>query len=460
MELSLLNLLVIVILIVLAGSVYSKLNFITPWPSFLVGFCINTLIGYFFVPAGLLVIGQVGNTNIIDMADTALSINLLGLSCCILSFYLFSSYLENVSSRQSTSAKRVAFYDPLLDIKCLYVCSILSLVVSAIILGLMLYAGVIPLFSDNIGSDRTFINRIPETRPIFNFAASLVQPILVFSTLISILKWKELPKLMLVPIGIMCTAVILTGTRSFLSGIFESLIPAAALLWVVGRSRIKISFALFLLYQFAYLLLGGVSGFARDTGIADFFDLLKSNPLSLLVYSLAYSFIGNNFCDLRDFSWILSRFDGIFFEGKTILAGLLSFIPSSVFPFREEFTFARVTNTIIDLPTDTHFGTRASLFGEWYFNFSWFGVLLLGLILGILFAWIQSKYYSFLENCKDGNIQIFTMTVLQFGASSISILGNTSSLYYVYVQGAFLGVLYLYARSRPSTLVNLESSQE
>lgn len=457
---ALLNFLVIVILLVLASTAYSRLNFITPWPSFLIGFCITTLIGYFFVPASLLVIGQAGNTDIIELADTALSINLAGLGCCILSFYLFSTYLEKVSFSRVASATKVTLYDPQLDVKCMYACSAIALVAAVVIFSTMFYIGVIPLFSDDIGADRTFVNRAPEIRPIFNFAVSLVQPILVFSTLIIFLKWKEVSKLTLIPLGILCCALLFTGTRSFLSGILESAILGVSLLWITGRSRIRISYLLFLLYQVFYIFLGGVSGLARDININNFLDLLSADPFSLLGYSFAYSFAGNNFCDLRDFSWVLSNFDGAFFGGKTLLAGIFGFIPSSVFPFREEFTFVRVTNTIVGLPTDTHFGTRASFFGEWYFNFSWPGVLLFGLIVGVLLAILQSKYYGFLENCKRGNTQVFTLTVLQFFASAISIASNTSNLYYVYVQALFLGIIYLSARSNPSTLANLEESEE
>jgi oligosaccharide repeat unit polymerase len=457
---ALLNLLVIVILLLLARSSYSKRNFITPWPSFLTIFCITTLIGYFFVPAALLVIGQVGNTDIIELADTALAINLAGLGCCIFSFYLVSSYLEKTATQQVASEIKVAPYDPKLDIKFMYACSVAALLVASVIFSIMLYAGVVPLFSADIGADRAFVNRVPELRPIFNFAVSLVQPILVFSTLVLLLKWKEVSKLTLIPLSILCCALLFTGSRSFLISILESTVIGVSLLWITGRSRIRVSYLLYLLYQVFNIFLSGVSGLARDININNFLDLLITDPLSLLGYSFAYSFVGNNYCDLRDFSWVLSKFDGGFFGGKTLLAGVFGFIPSSLFPFREEFTFARVTNTIVGISSEGSFGIRASFFGEWYFNFNWPGVLLFGLIVGSLIALLQTKYHSFLENCKQGNVQVFTLTVLQFFASAISIASNTSNLYYVYVQALFLGILYLLARSNPSTLVNLEDSEE
>jgi oligosaccharide repeat unit polymerase len=456
----LLNLLVIVIVLVVAGNAYARSNFITPWPGFLVSFCTSTLIGYFFIPASLLVIGEVGNANIIELADTALTLNLLGLGCCSLSFYLFSMYLEKTSSRQIASVPKIALYDPQLDIKCMYICSATALVVALVVFSTMLYAGVFPLLSADIGAERAFVNRIPEIRPIYNFAVSLVQPIIVFSALVIFLKWKEISKLTLIPLVILCGALLLTGTRSFLGGILESTILGVSLLWIAGRSRIKISYFLFLLYQLFGIFLGGVSGLARDINFNNFFDALSDDPLSILVYSFTYAFVGNNLCELRDFSWVLSKFDGSFFGGKTLLAGIFGFVPSSILPFREEFTFARVTNSIVGLPSETSFGTRASFFGEWYFNFNWPGVLLFGLIVGVLLATLQSKYYGFLESCKQGNIQVFTLVVLQFCSSSIPIASNTSNLYYVYVQALFLGIVYLSARSNPSTLVNLEDIEE
>jgi hypothetical protein len=87
--------------------------------------------------------------------------------------------------------------------------------------------------------------------------------------------------------------------------------------------------------------------------------------------------------------------------GKTYLSALLSFVPSSVFPFREAYGFGRYSLGIFYLGREapiaaTYGGLRPTFVGEAFLNGGLVGVLLFGLALGaILGTW----------KCRQGTIK-------------------------------------------------------
>ena len=97
-------------------------------------------------------------------------------------------------------------------------------------------------------------------------------------------------------------------------------------------------------------------------------------------------------------------YDVPFVWGKTYLSALLSFVPSSVFPFRETYGFGRYSLEILYLGDDspiapTYGGLRPTFVGEAYLNGGIIGVILFGLVLGIcLGAW----------RGRQGTIQLFS----------------------------------------------------
>ncbi|GIO12254.1 hypothetical protein J19TS2_18090 [Cohnella xylanilytica] len=106
------------------------------------------------------------------------------------------------------------------------------------------------------------------------------------------------------------------------------------------------------------------------------------NPLVSLSQLTIKILYGNNFSDLRDFAWVLSGWDKEFLYGKTELAGIMSFIPSSVSSLRDEWGLGEVTTRIIGYSSDTHPGLRPGIFGEAFLNFGYVGVVSFGFIYG------------------------------------------------------------------------------
>lgn len=471
MELPLLNFFAIFSLLALAGLEYSKFNIITPWPAFLISTCIFSLTGYYFVPLGLSTIGQANNERVVQMADTALLINLLGVVVSVAIFYLTTSFiarsisLKEVSGISDTTSKFLSF-DNVSDRKCAYAYALISLGLALALFGIMTYAQNFPLLQEDITSARPFINEYPILRPVFNFAIFATGQISTFMMLIIVLKWRDLPKITIIPFLLLIVMVLLTGNRGPLVGIPGGLVLGLSVLWLQGRSWFKVSFFAFLGYQIFFILVGSITGLIRNGAFGIFSsELLFVNPFLLFFFFFYSAYTGNSFSDLRDFSWILANFDGDFYIGKTILAGLLGFLPSFLLPFRDEYLLGKVTNKILGIPTDTHFGVRASTFGEWYINFDWIGVVMLGAILGFGYALLQYKFSEFFSDVSTRETSVFALSVLYFIPGFLDAVHDTQSYSVFYTNAILLGFVYLCSQTRRDSITTLpqpvvEQSQE
>lgn len=102
--------------------------------------------------------------------------------------------------------------------------------------------------------------------------------------------------------------------------------------------------------------------------------------------------------------------------GKTYLSALLSFVPSSVFPFRETYGFGRYSLEILYLGDDspiapTYGGLRPTFVGEAYLNGGIIGVILFGLVLGIcLGAWRARQ--GTIQHFSGGWVAFFLLSLL------------------------------------------------
>ena len=104
---------------------------------------------------------------------------------------------------------------------------------------------------------------------------------------------------------------------------------------------------------------------------------------------LAY---GSHFSDTRDFAWILANWEGDYLYGMGYLANLLSFIPSDFLEFRQQYSLANYTSSLIGLDLGFHNGVRSGFFGQVFFNFSYLGVFLSGILLGITLKFTDQKF--------------------------------------------------------------------
>jgi hypothetical protein len=100
---------------------------------------------------------------------------------------------------------------------------------------------------------------------------------------------------------------------------------------------------------------------------------------------------GNDFSDVRDFAHILSKWNRQELYGKTYAAGFLGFVPRTLVPFRQEYSFATYANEIVGFKKDSHGGLRPGPFGEAYLNFGIPGVIVMGILQGLIFGFVRSR---------------------------------------------------------------------
>lgn len=175
---------------------------------------------------------------------------------------------------------------------------------------------------------------------------------------------------------------------SFLTGNRAGLIAIASLviaLWIYGRglgrvrSRTRISLVLLLGLAAAGLFLSSLRG---ELG----FNLASA---------LEDALYGNTFSDIRDGAFVLwgwqTRFDKEPLGGMTYLAASLSFLPSSVSDFRQEWSWGFFSTSTLFGWSD-HFGLRGGWFLESYINFGLTGVVAVALIVGLILGHVERGF--------------------------------------------------------------------
>ncbi len=156
---------------------------------------------------------------------------------------------------------------------------------------------------------------------------------------------------------------------------------------LVVYSEVRHSIRLKRVGVIALVLLAAVIGL-YEVRQSDDAALVDIDGVSPALFSLVY---GNTFSDLRDFALVLSVWNGDLLWGKSILAGILGFIPRDLLSFREAFSIGVFTNNLLGYDSSVHPGVRMGLFGEFYLNFGLVGVTLCGGFAGWLFAKIDQS---------------------------------------------------------------------
>lgn len=126
-----------------------------------------------------------------------------------------------------------------------------------------------------------------------------------------------------------------------------------------------------------------------------FLGVIRGGKTFLLSEIVSEMFYGNNFSDIRDGAQILRGVEakGVgFLWGKTIFAGLISIIPSSVSSFKQTWAWGRFSTQYLFGMTE-HFGMRGGNSLEAYINFGYFGVMIGAIFQGYLYAMLEKIFY-------------------------------------------------------------------
>ncbi len=264
----------------------------------------------------------------------------------------------------------------------------------------------------NFGSGRSFAMENTGLRPVINTLLVVIGYYIIYSYSYAIEKNRIRYYMFSVIFLIMA---MFFGTRS---SIIMPIIFIVFLKFFVDDKKInllssmKIFFISFILIYLALF----ISNFRNDSS-------------GLLLMGLLY---GNNYSDLRDFAWVLYGWNGEFLLGKTQLAGILSFIPSSFSDFRQNWSWGVFSTTINGLDSSVHPGLRAGYFGESYINFGIFGVFLIGFLSGFFVGKYNQVLAHFLKN-KD---RFLTIRIYALGSIFLSVLSCfaiTAGFFSIYV---------------------------
>jgi len=172
---------------------------------------------------------------------------------------------------------------------------------------------------------------------------------------------------------------------------------------------------------------------------------------SLSVPNLWYEVLHGNtfFANFRDSSWVLREFEVNrypLFYGRTILAGLLGFIPSSVLPFRQQYAWGALSLNIVNLTDPLHFGLGQVVFADWYVNFGEAGVVLEGLVIGVLLRWLDARLLCIRRLPNDTPDQYFQIYGLWFRCDILGSLCASANVMLMYPQllayMSIIGVAY------------------
>lgn len=160
------------------------------------------------------------------------------------------------------------------------------------------------------------------------------------------------------------------------------------------------------IYVFAILLVGIVIIAARNgSDIVSFADII----VNYIVY-------GSTFCDIRDGARVLFGYHNMYTSplwGKTYLASLLSFVPSSVTnipvlsdiaEFRQIYSGGTwSTKTLFGITN--HYGLRGGMFLPSYTNFGIAGIIIVSIILGYWFGNCEVLFTRIIKNKEKYDIR-------------------------------------------------------
>lgn len=307
---------------------------------------------------------------------------------------------------------------PVLDIipRCaMMLMSSRSLLVFQAVLCLALQALVLLIYfaGSGFGFDlRQYTFAHPALRPVAQ-SASGYSVIIASHALARYIDKKE--RVLLVCTVLLTFGLVFFGARSTLLAIYINV-----LICHFVRLRTKLNLIWFAILVFLMICVGFYLGNLR-AGSYSVVQMFAS-----LAFLLLY---GNNFSDLRDFAFVYSAWDHRFWAGRTYLAALTSFVPRVASQFRDTWGLGVVTVTTVGFDPQVHPGLRPGSFGEGYFNFGLFGVVAVGIVIGILTRRVDLDTKKALTGPRPSMMQAFASTQLLQVTSFVAISVNLSQFY-------------------------------
>lgn len=240
----------------------------------------------------------------------------------------------------------------------------------------MLVTKTVPMLADNVMEARYVMLRSDASRALYNLGTALV-PFSLAGMAAGLLKnWRRNLWLHVPLAVVLATAQLLSGQRLPLA---VALLVAVTLISVERKLPRWLMPPAFLAFTLFFVTMTGFTALLR----LDPTGLRHENPI---VASVNEAFLGNNIIDLRDGAWVMGEWDFQPLMGTTYLGGLVSLIPSAIFPEKHDWHLGLTCIRIVGWGEEDHFGVRITYFGESFLNFGWAGVVGMGVLMGTLYG--------------------------------------------------------------------------
>lgn len=311
------------------------------------------------------------------------------------------------------------------DFRLTWFLRVAGLVIAAVLALPMVRTGVIPLLAEDAALARAGNMDSDTQRALYNLGTALMP--FVSSGLVMLCLRR--PARILGIDGALAGSVVLV---QLLSGNRFPLAITAFVTFTLLTMERRLPRALIAAgFAGCMVLFTGLSGF---TGLLrqDRDQLTSGNPVAA---SLEAAFVGDNLIDIRDAAWVFSQWDFDPLLGRTYLGGLVSMMPSGLFPQKKEWHLGLTGVRIVGWDPDKHFGLRITFFGEAFLNFGLAGVLTLGTVLGILLGTLLRAVHQAAEKrppCLHYNLKLVVLMQMCMP------LANTSDAFTFWAMAGFL----------------------
>jgi oligosaccharide repeat unit polymerase len=380
--------------------------------------------GYFFLGTTAWNLNGSFAPGILNAAPLVILINAIGftvlLSVTGITCLLARARNLRVSPTHTDSAK--------LDARIIWLLRITGAMTALILLLPMLHTGVIPLLSNDTEA-RAINIESDSLRAFYNLGYGLMPVVTAGLVVLCGRKPSRIVGMDGLLVLALLLAELLSGNRLPLAVAF---FVSMTLLSMERRFPRPLLLAILVGSMVLYTGFGGLTGLLRTDR-----EQLAQHPVSK---SLEQAFTGDNLIDVRDASWVMSRWDFAPLMGKTYLGGLTAILPSGLFPEKKDWHLGLTAVRIVGWNDQDHFGLRVTCFGEAFLNFGLLGVITLGSVMGYLLGTLLSIIHQIAARrppCLNENLRLVALMQMTL------ILCNTSDAFSFWAMGAFLLIQWL-----------------
>lgn len=305
------------------------------------------------------------------------------------SFILNNNYIKSTAINYTIKIKKNFLYINFLIISISY----------TVIFLCFGYLGTIPALSEFTNIDKFFQNNIImflKIRPIYTLFLLFISTYLQFLIFVY---YQNKEKIILISIFLLSFLIFLTAKRFFIAFPFVAMIISFFFLR-------KYFYLLFPVIVFILLI------FYFKTPGRSFLEMLSANF----------------FVTIREFARLLSHFDDNFIHGKSYLAGVLSFVPTSINELKSDYFFTRYITLLQNYDPELSGGMRSGFISEAYINFGYIGIIFVIIIIAftsvIIDASIKKRSFFFFKDPGTFSLYLFIiyMGIAFFEVGSASFL--------------------------------------